>query len=321
MPFHVFLFIGTLVVNLSFYSGAKHIFMPSFDLVKFLELIEKHKVERAFIVPPIILALAKHPIVDKYDLRSLKCILSGAAPLGGVVQSLCESRLNVMIKQAWGMTELSPLGTGVADEMIQLFPSVKRAVLSGTAGLLSPNTEGKIINPTTGEDIPSNEEGEVCIRGPQVMIGYYENEESTKNMIDTEGWLHTGDVGYFDKDGFLFITDRCKELIKYKGFQVAPAELEAVIASMAGVNDVIVIPVDDEIAGELPRAYVVRQDNDIGRKLTAIDIDNFVKTKVAPHKWLRGGVRFTDVIPKSASGKLLRRQQKAIDRANVSKKH
>ena len=177
--------------------------------------------------------------------------------------------------------------------------------------MLAPATEGKIVDPVTGADLPYTQEGELLVRGPQIMRGYLHNEEATKATIRPDGWLHTGDIGYFDSHGWLYITDRSKELIKYKGFQVPPAELEAIIASMKEVKDVIVIPVLDEEAGEIPRAYVVKQE----ASLTEGDVEKFVYDKVAPHKRLRGGVRFCDSVPKSASGKLLRRVQIQLDRA------
>ena len=292
------------------YCGAKTVFMPAFDLVQFLELIQTHKIQRAHLVPPIILGLAKHPIVDSFDLSSLTCINSAAAPLGADIQMMVSKRLRCVVKQGWGMTELSPAGCLVPDEVAMDFEAIK-----GSAGLLCPNTEAKVVDPVTRVDLNYSQEGEICIRGPQVMKGYFENEAATADMIDSDGWLHTGDVGYFNEQGFLFITDRCKELIKFKGFQVAPAELEAIIAAMDGVKDVVVIPVEDQEAGELPRAYVVRQDDDTGAALTANDVEEYVKAKVAPHKRLRGGVRFTDVIPKSPAGKILRRVQRDLDRA------
>jgi acyl-CoA synthetase (AMP-forming)/AMP-acid ligase II len=306
--------IGNLVYNIALYAGSKHVFMMGFDLVRFLELVPKHKISKAFVVPPIILALAKHPIVDNYDLTSLKCMLSGAAPLGAEVQSLCQDRLKIMIKQGWGMTELSPLGCGVPDEYIVEHEWVRKAIKQGTAGLCTANSEVKIVDVNTGEDLEHTITGEICIKGPMVMNGYYENEAATKAMIDEGGWLHTGDVGHISEEGFIFITDRCKELIKYKGFQVAPAELEAVIAAMPSVKDCVVIPVPCPEAGELPRAYIVKQDDAESQKLSAKDVEEYVKANVAPHKRLRGGVRFQETVPKSPSGKILRRVQVEIDR-------
>lgn len=284
-------------------------FLPAFDFKLYLELIQQHRITRSYIVPPVVLALAKHPLVDSYDLSSLQCIMSGAAPLGADVQDACSKRLKCIVKQAWGMTELSPAATMIKDEDID---QVKGNHL-GSAGRLLPLTEGKIVDPVTGADLPSSEEGELLIRGPQVMKGYYKDEVSTQRTIRPDGWMHTGDIARFTDDGWLFITDRLKELIKYKGFQVPPAELEAIILSMNEIKDVIVIPVLDDEAGEVPRAYVVKKEN-APADFSSDDIIEYVHSRVAPHKRLRGGVIFTDQVPKSASGKLLRRLQIEIDR-------
>jgi acyl-CoA synthetase (AMP-forming)/AMP-acid ligase II len=304
--FHIYgLTAGMLV---STYLGTKLVLMPSFDLAKFLEIIQTYKITRGFVVPPIVLALAKHPIVDQYDLSSLECLMSGAAPLGIDVQVAASKRLNCIVKQAWGMTETSPCGTITPDDMIESIEA-----LNGTSGILAPETEGKIVHPETGVDLPPTEIGELMVRGPQIMKGYLNEPDSTAKTLRADGWMHTGDIGRFDEKGWLYLTDRMKELIKYKGFQVPPAELEALIASMPEVKDVIVIPVPDEEAGEVPRAYVVKQDH-CPKDFSVEDVIEFVFENVAPHKRLRGGVFFTDMIPKSPSGKLLRRVQIDIDR-------
>lgn len=304
--FHIYgLTAGMLV---STYLGAKLVLMPSFDLVRFLEIIQREKITRAFVVPPIVLALAKHPVVSQFDLSSLDCLMSGAAPLGVDVQVACAQRLNCLVKQAWGMTETSPCGSITPDDMVT---SVE--ALRGTSGKLAPGTEGKIVDTETGKDLPPTSTGELFVRGPQIMKGYLNEPEATANTLTADGWLRTGDIGRFDEQGWLFLTDRMKELIKYKGFQVPPAELEALILSMPEVKDVIVIPVPDEEAGEVPRAYVVKQDN-APKDFSGEDIVEFVNSNVAPSKRLRGGVVFTNAIPKSPSGKLLRRVQIEIDR-------
>jgi len=187
---------------------------------------------------------------------------------------------------------------------------------SGWSGLLVPGTEAKLCDPVTGEDIAyANEaEGELLIRGPQVMKGYFENEKATKEMLRDDGWMHTGDIAKFSPQGLLAIVDRCKELIKYKGFQVPPAELEALLLTLPQVQDCIVIPVLHEEAGEIPRAYVVVGAN---QTITEEEITEYVSKHVAHYKKLRGGVRFVESIPKSASGKLLRRVQVQMDRATA----
>ena len=240
--------------------GGKMVFLPSFDLQQFLQLVQEHRVTKAYAVPPIVLALTKHPLVDDYDISSLRTIMCAGAPLKEELQMACAQRLNIFVKQAWGMTELSPIGTIVPDpkgpyDTWDVLRETK--AIAGSSGELAPATEGKLVCPESGEDMCWDEEGELLIRGPQIMRGYLDNETATATTIRADGWMHTGDVATFDAHGRMFITDRCKELIKYKGFQVAPAELEDLIASMDRVGDVIVIPVEDEGAGELPRAYVV----------------------------------------------------------------
>lgn len=304
--FHIYGLVAALL--LSSYTGAKLVFMPAFDLKRFLELIVSERVTRAFVVPPIVLALAKHPMIAQYDLSSVECFMSGAAPLGEEIQVAAAKRLGCLVKQAWGMTETSPCGTITPDHMVKSVESLK-----GTSGLLAPGTEGKIIDPLTGKDLAPHETGELLVRGPQVMKGYLDDIEATKACLTPDGWLHTGDIGHFDSEGWLYITDRLKELIKYKGLQVPPAELEAVLNSMPALKDAIVIPVPDEEAGELPRAYVVKQE---GAQVTEEEVLQYVAERVAPYKRLRGGVRFTDAVPKSPSGKLLRRMMIDIDRAN-----
>lgn len=303
--FHIYGMCAGMCVPL--YAGGKLILMAQFDLQKFLEIVQSHRVTRSYVVPPILIGLAKHPIVDNYDLSSLDCLMSGAAPLGSDVQSMVAKRLKCLVKQAWGMTELSPAATMTPDNLIRNIEDIL-----GKSGILVPGTEGKIVDPVSGEDMLSSHEGEIMIRGPQVMKGYLDNIEATNITLRKDGWLHTGDIGKFEGDeGWLVITDRCKELIKYKGFQVPPAELESIILGMSSVKDCVVIPILDEEAGELPRAYVVKNDN---VTVTEQDIIKHVESRVAPHKKLRGGVIFTDTIPKSASGKLLRRVQIQIDR-------
>eukprot|EP01039_Chlorochromonas_danica_P009935 gene9935-10985_t len=302
--FHIYGLTAGILVSMN--AGAKLIFMPSFDLQLFLQTIQDQRVTRAFVVPPIVLALAKHPIIDRYDLSSVKCLMSGAAPLGEDVQVAAAKRLNCLVKQAWGMTETSPCGAITPDYLVTSVEALK-----GTSGKLAPGTEAKIVDPSTGEDLDYTSTGELLVRGPQIMAGYLDDPESTKAALEPDGWLHTGDIGHFDEDGWMYITDRLKELIKYKGMQVPPAELEAVLNSMPEVKDAIVIPVPDAEAGELPRAYVVKQD---GVTLTEAQVMQFVSDHVAPYKRLRGGVIFIDSVPKSTSGKLLRRVMIDIDR-------
>lgn len=282
-----------VIMNIAVSLGATIVTMPRFDLEEFLTLLQDHKVTRAYLVPPIILALAKHPIVEKYDLSSLDVIMSGAAPLGQELQDAAQSRVDSVVMQGYGLTETSPVTHMNSDE-----PEKGRA---GSIGYLIPNTEAKIVDPVSGEELAANATGEVLIRGPQVMKGYLNNPEATAHTIDDDGWLHTGDMGYVDDDGFFFLVDRLKELIKYKGFQVPPAELEAILLSHPSIADAAVIPVPDEEAGEIPKAYVVQKEG-----VSEDEIMSYVAQRVAPHKKIRR-VEFIDEIPKSASGKILRR--------------
>ena len=268
-----------------------------FDLEEFCSVVQEHQPERSHLVPPICLGIAKHPVVEKYDMSSLRTIISAAAPLTESTEEAVKERLpGICIKQGWGMSELSPLGLLNSDFNTK----------PGSVGPLVSNTLGKIVG-EKGQSLGPNEDGELLIKGPQVMMGYLDDPDKTEECLSHSGWLRTGDVGHYDEDGYFFITDRIKELIKVRGYQVAPAELEALLLTHEAINDVAVIQIPDDSAGELPRAYVVLQATEDAQKTTEEDIKAWVKEKVAPYKRLEGGVIFTDVIPKSASGKILRR--------------
>lgn len=283
----------SVLLNGSLAAGATVICMPRFDLPEFLGLAQQYKVKRALVVPPVVLALAKHPLVDEYDLSNLEQVFSGAAPLGAELAAEAEARLKCEVAQGYGMTELSPV-THV---------SPLGGARPGTVGLLVSSTEARIVNPETGEDSGADGEGELWIRGPQVMPGYLNNAKATAETIDSEGWLHTGDVATVDADGYFSIVDRVKELIKYKGFQVAPAELEALLVTHPAVADAAVVGIPDEEAGEIPKAFVVLKP---GAEATAEEICAHVADQVAHFKQIRE-VAFVEEIPKSASGKILRR--------------
>ena len=274
-------------------EGASIVTMPKFDLPFFLETLQKHKVTVANVVPPIILAMAKHPIVTNYDLSALRGLFSGAAPLGDELASAAEQRLGIMVRQGYGLTETSPV--------THFHPWVGARVSYGSVGPLIANTEARIVDPETGIDVATGERGELWLRGPQVMKGYFNKPEATALCMTPEGWFKTGDVAVVDGDGWFAIVDRVKELIKYKGMQVAPAELEALLLSHPGIADAAVIPIADEEAGEIPKAYVVTRS-----PLTEADIMAWVAERVAPYKKIRA-VELTDAIPKSPSGKILRR--------------
>ncbi|MFI8220333.1 4-coumarate--CoA ligase family protein [Streptomyces sp. NPDC085932] len=290
----------TALMNAPLRQGATVVVLPRFDLEQFLAAIQNHRITALYVAPPIVLALAKHPVVSRYDLSSLRYIVSAAAPLDARLAAACSERLGLPpVGQAYGMTELSP-GTHVVplDAMRDAPP--------GTVGRLIAGTEMRIVSlddPT--RDLPPGESGEILIRGPQVMKGYLGRPDATAAMIDADGWLHTGDVGHVDEDGWLFVVDRVKELIKYKGFQVAPAELEALLLTHPGIADAAVIGTYDDDGNEVPHAYVVRQPAAAG--LTAGEIMMYVAERVAPYKRIRE-VTFIDGVPRAASGKILRRQ-------------
>ncbi|MFI8948189.1 4-coumarate--CoA ligase family protein [Streptomyces sp. NPDC053750] len=291
----------TALMNAPLRLGATVVVLPRFDLEQFLAAIQNHRITGLYVAPPIVLALAKHPLVADYDLSSLKYVVSAAAPLDAKLAAACSQRLGLPpVGQAYGMTELSP-GTHVVplDAMAEAPP--------GTVGKLIAGTEMRIVSLTDpGKDLGTGESGEILIRGPQVMKGYLGRSDATAAMIDEDGWLHTGDVGHVDAEGWLFVVDRVKELIKYKGFQVAPAELEALLLTHPGVADAAVVGVYNDDGTEVPHAYVVRGPA-AADDLSAGEIMMYVAERVAPYKRVRG-VTFIDGVPRAASGKILRRE-------------
>lgn len=299
--FHIYAMVCMMGAGL--HLGTKLVLLTRFEPNSFLKTLQDYKVTDAPIVPPLVLFLAKHPLVDKFDLSSVVRVSSGAAPLSKELETALVTRLPQVLKlrQGFGMTEL-----GGASHIRPSEGKIKY----GSVGRLLPNMECKVINPDTGEILGPNKDGEICVKGPTVMKGYLNNPEATARTIDRDGWLHTGDIGHYDDDEDFFIVDRLKELIKYKGFQVPPAELEALLITHPNIDDVAVIGVPDVESGELPKAFVVRRGN-----VTSEEIKNFVAKKVPPHKKLRGGVEFVDVIPKSASGKILRRMLRQQEKA------
>ena len=274
-------------------QGVTIVTVPRFDLEQVLGLIQDKQVTRFFAVPPIILALAKHPMVDQYDLSSLRQVFSGAAPLSAELALEAGARIHCEVVQGYGMTEMSPVSHLTPPGQFK----------PGTSGVTVPNAECRIVDPVTGEDQPVGGEGELWVRGPMVMKGYLNNPEATAATVDADGWLHTGDIAVIDEDGHVTIVDRVKELIKYKGFQIAPAELEALLLTHPAIADAAVIGILDDEAGEIPRAFVVVKP---GQEVTAEEITAFTQERVATYKVIRDVV-FVEAIPKSPSGKILRR--------------
>ncbi|MEV1062336.1 4-coumarate--CoA ligase family protein [Streptomyces sp. NPDC050263] len=290
----------TALMNAPLRQGATVVVLPRFDLETFLAAIQNHRITGLYVAPPIVLALAKHPAVALYDLSSLRYVISAAAPLDADLAAACAKRLKLPpVGQAYGMTELSP-GTHVVplDAM--------REAPAGTVGKLIAGTEMRIVSlDDPDKDLEAGEAGEILIRGPQIMKGYLGRPDATADMIDGAGWLHTGDVGRVDEDGWLFVVDRVKELIKYKGFQVAPAELEALLLTHPGIADAAVIGVYNDDGNEVPHAYVVRQP--AAPDLSEGEIAMYVAERVAPYKRVRE-VTFITAVPRAASGKILRRE-------------
>jgi acyl-CoA synthetase (AMP-forming)/AMP-acid ligase II len=282
----------TVVMNAGLLAGATIVTLPRFDLDQFLRMIEHHRVTKAFVVPPIIVALAKHPLVEGFDSSSLQMVMCGAAPLDAEIETRAGERISTRIAQGYGLTEASPV-THCTPLSEPLNP--------GAIGKLLPNTEARIVDVESGLDTEPGAPGEVWVRGPQVMLGYLNDDAATAHTLDDDGWLRTGDIAVFTEDGGWRIVDRLKELIKFKGYQVPPAMLEAVLLTHPAVADACVVPVADEECGEIPKAFVVSS-----AAVSEAELIAFVAGQVAPHERVRA-LEFIDEIPKSPSGKLLRR--------------
>ncbi|OCT46576.1 putative 4-coumarate--CoA ligase 1 [Cladophialophora carrionii] len=306
LPFFHIYGLNCLVLS-PIYSGVHTMVMARFDLERWCSIVQDHKITFSYIVPPIVLLLCKHPVVEKYDLSSLRMTNSGAAPLTRELVEGLYARKGVKVKQGYGLSETAP------TIFMQKWEEWRSAI--GTTGVMVTNLEAKFCAvPGSGEEsdgrkeLPRGEIGELYVRGPNVFSGYHNNPSATAECLE-DGWFRTGDVGFLDERGNLTITDRVKELIKYKGFQVPPAELEGYLASHPLVDDVAVVGVDSQTLGtEVPRAYIVRKGGLSAVKPTdAAEIMAWMNAKVANHKKLRGGVKFVDAVPKSVSGKILRR--------------
>ncbi|XP_023526872.1 4-coumarate--CoA ligase 1-like isoform X2 [Cucurbita pepo subsp. pepo] len=265
--FHIYSLNSVLLCGLR--AGTTILIMPKFEIGSLLQLVQKFKVSIAPIVPPIVLAIAKSPDLDKYDLSSIRVIKCGGAPLGKELEDTVRTKFpKAVLGQGYGMTEAGPvltMGLAFAKEPFPMKP--------GACGTVVRNAEMKIVDTENGGSLPRNTPGEICIRGDQIMKGYLNNPEATAATIDKDGWLHTGDIGFIDDDDELFIVDRLKELIKYKGFQVAPAEVEALLLTHPAISDAAVVPMKDEEAGEVPVAFVVRLKNS---EVTEDEIKQFI---------------------------------------------
>jgi len=282
------------------YMGCKHIVLPSFKPDQFVSLMEKHKPTFLHLVPPLASFLANSPLVTKEHLTSLRQVNVGAAPSGPqlIEQFYKKAPKYVMYKEGWGSTEVA----GGCSGINRAYGGIKR----GSVNQLLPNFRIQIRDTSTDKTLGVGERGEIVLRGPGCMLGYSNNEAANKETFDEEGWMRTGDIGYYDDDGFIFIVDRMKELIKVKGLQVAPAELEDVLRGLEGVADVAVIGIPDERSGQVPRAYIVKEES-----LTEKQVVSYMAEQVSAHKQLAGGIEFVKAIPKSAAGKILRKELSA----------
>jgi acyl-CoA synthetase (AMP-forming)/AMP-acid ligase II len=293
--YHIFALQVTLGLSLA--AGAAVVTTPRFDLEGCCELVQGYKVTRVEVVPPIVLALARHPAVTGYDLSSLRVITSGAAPLGAAAATECARRLGCRVKQAYGMTEF---GGGT-----HIVPDTGGGPASSIGPLL-PGAEARVVDCASGLDVGPGQPGEMLIRTPGVMRGYLGHAEATAATIDADGWLHTGDVVLADHEGWFQVVDRVKELIKYKGSQVAPAVLEAILVAHPAVADAAVIGRPDEESGEIPTAVVVLRQPATDTGPVSRELMAYVAERVAPHEKIRR-VEFVTGIPRSPSGKILRR--------------
>jgi acyl-CoA synthetase (AMP-forming)/AMP-acid ligase II len=284
------------ILNLGLIAHATTVVVQRFDLRRFLEAVQDYGISSAFLTPPVVNDLIKNPLVLEHDLSSLRTILCAAAPLGPEAEAAAAERLGCVVRQGYGMTE----ATGpVATNLVAPDGTVRR----GSVGQLVPSTEAKVVDLGDGQELGPGETGEIMVRGPQVMRGYLNRPDATAVALEPGGWLHTGDVGYADTDGFLTIVDRVKEIIKYKAYQVAPAELEAVLGTHPSVGDVAVVPSPEPDAGEVPKAFVLLKP---GHQASGDELMAYVAERVAPYKKVRL-VEFVDMIPKSPAGKILRR--------------
>merc|ERR1712126_658387 len=296
--FHIFGM--SMVMNLNLRHGGKLITLPKFEPGTFTSILEKHQPTCTSLVPPLMTFMATHPKLKSHHLASFRKITGGAAPFGvSLIKKFKEKAKpnKIIFNEGFGLTESSPA----------LITQPNNDQIEGACGFLVPNTIAKVIDIETGENLGPNCAGELLVAGPQIMKGYYKNDKATNRTIKN-GWLYTGDLSKYDEKGNFYIIDRLKELIKVRGLQVAPSELENLIRQYPGVIDVAVIGILDEKSGdENPRAYVVREN----RRVLEKDIINFVDDKVARHKRLRAGVIFVESLPKNQTGKILRRELKA----------
>lgn len=294
--FHIYGMMGVMVCGML--NGAKIVTLPKFDPVTYMTVLKKHQVTCLHIVPPLLKFIAMSPAVSPADLASTHTVICGAAPVLPAAAIKLKEKLQrpIFFQEGYGMTEiLCAHLTAKGEEKL------------GYCGKLMPNVRAKVLDLATDVALPPGAKGELCIHTPSVMSRYHNNPEATREVMDEEGWVRTGDVAIYDEEGNFAIIDRIKELIKVKGMQVSPSELEDILLRHPQVADVGIIGVEDEHAGEVPRAYVVRQGN-----VTEKELQEFMQSRVAPFKQLTGGIKFIDELPKNPAGKLLKKELKKI---------
>jgi acyl-CoA synthetase (AMP-forming)/AMP-acid ligase II len=294
---HIF---GSVLLNSTLRAGARIVTLPRFELEAFLAMVQEHRVTVVAAVPPLARALARHPLIDRYDLSSLRLVLIGAAPCPTEIERECGARLGCAVGQSFGMTELAPIA--LPEEEWR----------PGALGRLVPGVEAVVVDRDSGARLGAGETGELWLRGPALMAGYLGDEIATKATIDAQGWLHSGDLALFDEDGHLFVVDRLKELIKCRGYQVAPAQLEAELALHPAVADAAVVGRPDEEAGERPVAYVA-----LRAPARPAEILAWLAGRVAPYK-RPIEVVVVDEVPRNRTGKLLRRVLVECDRERAA---
>jgi acyl-CoA synthetase (AMP-forming)/AMP-acid ligase II len=291
----------TVLMNTGLALGTTGVVMMRFDVEEMLHLVGKYGMTNLYLVPPAMLAMANVPDLSRFDTSSLRVVVSAAAPLPPELGERVKSLYGCLVSQGYGLTETSPTANTNPLDRIKL----------DSCGPPMADTFEKIVSMETGEELPLGEVGEVALRGPQVMKGYWKRPEETSECLGEDGWLLTGDIGWLDEDSYLHILDRKKEMIKYKGYQVAPAELEALLHEHPAVLDAAVIPKPHLEGGEIPKALVVLRE---GFQTTPEELMAFVAEKVAPYKKIRE-VEYLSVVPKTASGKILRRDLIERERA------